>query len=86
MASKIIKEEKEITQEQHTEIIRLLTKLNERQITLFNNMKRIDSHLARQNSKVEQSTVMALLEWWPIPFNRFNIVLWYTNATAVHDA
>jgi len=54
MASKIIKEEKEMTQEQHTEIIRLLTKLNERQITLFNNMKRIDSHLARQNSKVEQ--------------------------------
>tara|TARA_R110001592_G_scaffold299206_1_gene570146 strand:+ start:335 stop:556 length:222 start_codon:yes stop_codon:yes gene_type:complete len=40
--------------EQHTEIVRLLTKLNERQITLFNHIKRIDNHLARQNSKVEQ--------------------------------
>ncbi len=54
MAPKTFKEEKEMTQEQHTEIIRLLTKLNERQITLFNNVKRIDNHLAKINSKVEQ--------------------------------
>lgn len=54
MAPETFKEEKEMNLEQHTEIIRLLTKLNERQITLFNHIKRIDNHLAIQNSKVEQ--------------------------------
>jgi len=39
--------------EQHTEIIRLLTQLNERQITLYRNIKRIDEHLGKINSKVE---------------------------------
>lgn len=43
-----------MTQEQHTEIVRLLTKLNERQMTLFHNVKRIDAHLAKINGKVEE--------------------------------
>lgn len=54
MAPETFKEEEKMNLEQHTEIIRLLTKLNERQITLFNHIKRIDNHLAIQNSKVEQ--------------------------------
>ena len=54
MAPETFEEEEEMNLEQHTEIIRLLTKLNERQITLFNHIKRIDNHLAIQNSKVEQ--------------------------------
>lgn len=54
MASKTFKEEEEMTQEQHTEIVKLLTKHNERQITLFNNIKRIESHLARINGKVAE--------------------------------
>tara|TARA_R110001592_G_scaffold27006_6_gene100563 strand:+ start:380 stop:601 length:222 start_codon:yes stop_codon:yes gene_type:complete len=43
-----------MNQQQHTEIIKLLTKLDERQITLFNNMKRIDMHLEKINGKVQQ--------------------------------
>jgi len=42
-----------MNQDQYTEIITQLTQLNERQFTLFRSMKRIDSHLAKINSKVE---------------------------------
>ena len=34
------------------EVIRLLTKLNERQLTIFKHLKRIDVHLDNLNSQV----------------------------------
>ena len=37
---------------QHTEIISYLTKLNERQITIFKRVERIDSHLEKLNGNV----------------------------------
>jgi len=44
----VIKEEDEkMNHEQHTEIIKHLTKLNERQITLFNSIKRVDANIQR---------------------------------------
>ena len=42
-----------MNQEQHTEIITHLTRLNERQFTLFKSLKKIDEHLAKINSKIE---------------------------------
>ena len=41
--------------EQHRDnVIRLLTKLNERQITIFKHIERIDKHLDRVNGKVAE--------------------------------
>ena len=37
---------------QHTEIISYLTKLNERQITIFKRVERIDNHLEKLNGNV----------------------------------
>ena len=37
---------------QHTEVISYLTKLNERQITIFKRVERIDSHLEKLNGNV----------------------------------
>ncbi|QDP60814.1 MAG: hypothetical protein Unbinned6224contig1001_45 [Prokaryotic dsDNA virus sp.] len=36
------------------EVIRLLTKLNERQLTIFKHLKRIDTHLDNLNGQVSQ--------------------------------
>ena len=37
---------------QHTEIISYLTKLNERQITIFKRVEKIDNHLEKLNGNV----------------------------------
>ena len=53
-------------QDKHREeVIRLLTKLNERQLTIFNNLKRIDSHLEKLNGKVEkhESSLIQVKTW-----------------------
>jgi len=36
------------------EVIRLLTKLNERQLTIFKHIERIDKHLEKVNGKVAE--------------------------------
>lgn len=41
--------------EQHRdEVIRLLTKLNERQVSIFKHIERIDKHLDKVNGKVSE--------------------------------
>jgi len=41
--------------EQHRdEVIRLLTKLNERQVSIFKHIERIDKHLDKVNGKVAE--------------------------------
>jgi len=39
------------------EVIRLLTKLNERQLTIFKHIERIDKHLEKVNGKVAEHEV-----------------------------
>jgi hypothetical protein len=42
---------------QHTEIISYLTKLDERQITIFKRVERIESHLESMNDKVQSQEI-----------------------------
>ena len=40
--------------EHREEVIKLLTKLNERQLTIFKHMARVDKHLEKLNGKVAE--------------------------------
>lgn len=42
-----------MSEEKHTEIIQHLTQLSERQFTLFKSINKIENHLDRINSKVQ---------------------------------
>ena len=52
--------------EQHREeVIRLLTMLNERQVSIFKNIERIDKHLEKVNGKVaeHESRLVEIKTW-----------------------
>ena len=53
------------TNQHREEVMRLLVKLNERQITIFNHLKRIDSHLDKLNGKVaeHESSLIQIKTW-----------------------
>jgi hypothetical protein len=47
------------------EVIRLLTRLNERQVSIFKNIERIDKHLEKVNGKVaEHETKLVEIKTW----------------------
>ena len=47
------------------QVIRLLTKLNERQVSIFKNIERIDKHLEKVNGKVaEHETKLVEIKTW----------------------
>ena len=47
------------------EVIRLLTRLNERQVSIFKNIERIDKHLEKVNGKVaeHESRLVEIKTW-----------------------
>jgi len=45
------------TEQHREEVIRLLTRLNERQVSIFKNIERIDKHLEKVNGKVAEHEV-----------------------------
>ena len=52
--------------EQHREeVIRLLTRLNERQVSIFKHIERIDKHLEKVNGKVaeHESRLVEIKTW-----------------------
>ena len=52
--------------EQHREeVIRLLTRLNERQVSIFKHIERIDKHLEKVNGKVSEheSRLVEIKTW-----------------------
>jgi len=53
------------TNQHREEVMRLLVKLNERQITIFNHLKRIDRHLDKLNGKVaeHESSLVQIKTW-----------------------
>tara|TARA_R100000664_G_C2739923_1_gene128571 strand:+ start:368 stop:595 length:228 start_codon:yes stop_codon:yes gene_type:complete len=53
------------TNQHRDEVIRLLVKLNERQITIFKHLKRIDNHLEKLNGKVaeHESNLVQIKTW-----------------------
>jgi DNA anti-recombination protein RmuC len=47
------------------EVIRLLTRLNERQVSIFKHIERIDKHLEKVNGKVaEHETKLVEIKTW----------------------
>ncbi len=47
------------------EVIRLLTRLNERQVSIFKHIERIDKHLDKVNGKVaEHETKLVEIKTW----------------------
>ena len=52
--------------EQHREeVIRLLTRLNERQVSIFKHIERIDKHLEKVNGKVaEHESKLVEIKTW----------------------
>ena len=53
------------TEEHREEVIRLLTRLNERQVSIFKNIERIDKHLEKVNGKVaEHETKLVEIKTW----------------------
>jgi len=64
--------------EQHRdEVIRLLTKLNERQITIFKHIERIDKHLDRVNGKVaeHEKSLVEIRTWGGVAMFAIPIVI-----------
>jgi len=53
------------TNQHREEVMRLLVKLNERQITIFKHLQRIDKHLERLNGKVaeHESNLVQVKTW-----------------------
>jgi len=53
------------TEAHREEVIRLLTRLNERQVSIFKNIERIDKHLEKVNGKVaEHETKLVEIKTW----------------------
>ena len=53
------------TEQHREEVIRLLTRLNERQVSIFKNIERIDKHLEKVNGKVaEHETKLVAIKTW----------------------
>jgi hypothetical protein len=53
------------TEQHREEVIRLLTRLNERQVSIFKNIERIDKHLEKVNGKVaEHETKLVEIKTW----------------------
>jgi hypothetical protein len=53
------------TEQHREEVIRLLTRLNERQVSIFKNIERIDKHLEKVNGKVaEHETKLIEIKTW----------------------
>ena len=64
--------------EQHRDnVIRLLTKLNERQITIFKHIERIDKHLDRVNGKVaeHEKSLVEIRTWGGVAMFAIPIVI-----------
>ena len=53
------------TEQHREEVIRLLTRLNERQVSIFKNIERIDKHLEKVNGKVaeHESRLVEIKTW-----------------------
>jgi len=52
-------------EEHREEVIRLLTRLNERQVSIFKHIERIDKHLDKVNGKVaEHETKLVEIKTW----------------------
>ena len=53
------------TEAHREEVIRLLTRLNERQVSIFKNIERIDKHLEKVNGKVaeHESRLVEIKTW-----------------------
>jgi DNA anti-recombination protein RmuC len=53
------------TEQHREEVIRLLTRLNERQVSIFKHIERIDKHLDKVNGKVaEHETKLVEIKTW----------------------
>jgi len=53
------------TEAHREEVIRLLTRLNERQVSIFKHIERIDKHLEKVNGKVaEHETKLVEIKTW----------------------
>jgi len=53
------------TEAHREEVIRLLTRLNERQVSIFKHIERIDKHLDKVNGKVaEHETKLVEIKTW----------------------
>ena len=64
--------------EQHRDnVIRLLTKLNERQITIFKHIERIDRHLDKVNGKVaeHEKSLVEIRTWGGVAMFAIPIVV-----------
>jgi len=64
--------------EQHRDnVIRLLTKLNERQITIFKHIERIDRHLDKVNGKVaeHERSLVEIKTWGGVAMFAIPIVI-----------
>lgn len=64
--------------EQHRdEVIRLLTKLNERQVSIFKHIERIDKHLDKVNGKVaeHEKSLVEIRTWGGVAMFAIPIVI-----------
>ena len=53
------------TENHREEVIRLLTRLNERQVSIFKHIERIDKHLEKVNGKVgEHESKLVEIKTW----------------------